>query len=75
MHFDFEDRFFDTPTIDSAMSWRERSLLALFVHLLSAVLVFVVPQLQFVKDAAARREQRLAEMVAEQQLAQLQTLV
>ena len=72
MHFDFEDRFFDTPTIDSAMSWRERSLLALFVHLLSAVLVFVVPQLQFVKDAAARREQRLAEMVAEQQLAQLQ---
>ena len=50
MYFDFEDRRFDTPTIESAMSWRERSLLALFVHLLVAVLVLLVPQLQFVQD-------------------------
>ena len=73
MYFDFEDRRFDTPTIESAMSWRERSLLALFVHLLAAALVLVVPRLQFVQDAAERRAERLAEMVEEQQLALLQT--
>ncbi|TDI19042.1 MAG: hypothetical protein E2P06_16735 [Acidobacteria bacterium] len=72
MYFDFEDRRFDTPTIESAMSWRERSLLALFVHLLAAVAVLVVPRLQFVQDAAERRAERLAEMVEEQQLALLQ---
>ena len=71
MYFDFEDRRFDTPTIESAMSWRERSLLALFVHLAAAVLVLVVPRLEFVQDAAARRAARLAEMVEEQQLALL----
>ncbi len=73
MYFDFEDRCFDTPTIESAMSWRERTLLALFVHLLAAVLVLVVPRMEFMQDAAARRAARLAEMVEEQQLAQLQT--
>ena len=73
MYFDFEDRRFETPTIESAMSWRERSLLALFVHLLIAVLVLVVPRLQFMRDAAERRAERLAEMVEEQQLALLQT--
>ena len=72
MYFDFEGRRFDTPTIESAMSWRERSLLALFVHLLVAVLVLLVPRLEFVQDAAARREARLAEMVEEQQMALLQ---
>ncbi len=71
MYFDLEDRRFDTPTIESAMSWREQSLLALFVHLLVAMLVFVVPQLQFVKDAAARREERLAQLVEEQRIALL----
>lgn len=73
MYFDFEDRCFDTPTIESAMSWRERSLLALFAHLLVAVLVWVVPQLQFMQDLRARRAERLAEMIEEQQLALLQT--
>ena len=73
MYFDFEERRFDTPTVESAMSWRERSLLALFVHLLAAVLVLVVPRLPFMQDAAARRAERLAEMVEEQQLVLLQT--
>ena len=73
MYFDFEDRCFDTPTIESAMSWRERTLLALFVHLLAAVLVLVVPRMEFMQDAAARRAARLAAMVEEQQLALLQT--
>ena len=70
MYFDFEDRRFDTPTIESAMSWRERALLSLFFHLLAVVLV--VPRLQVVQDAAARRAERLAEMVEEQQFALLQ---
>ena len=73
MYFDFEDRCFDTPTVESAMSWRERTLLALFVHLLAAVLVLVVPRMEFMQDAAARRAARLAEMVEEQQLALRQT--
>ena len=72
MYFDFEDRRFETPTIESAMSWRERSLLALFAHVLAVVLVVLVPRLQFMQDAAARRAARLAEMVEEQQLALLQ---
>ena len=72
MYFDFEDRLFDTPTIEPAMSWRERALLSLFAHLAAAVLVLVVPRLQFVQDAAARRAERLAEMAEEQQLALLQ---
>ena len=72
MYFDLGDRRFDTPTIESAMSWRERSLLALFVHLLAAVLMLVVPRLEFMQDAAERRAARLAEMVDEQQVALLQ---
>ena len=69
MYFDFEGRHFDTPTVESAMSWRERSLLSLFAHLLAAGLILVGPRLPFVRDAAARQAERLAEMVAEQQLA------
>jgi type II secretory pathway pseudopilin PulG len=72
MYFDFEERRFDTPTIESAMSWRERGLLSLFVHLLAVVLVLAVPRLPFVQEAAERRAERLAQMVEEQQLAQLQ---
>ena len=72
MYFDLADRGFDTPTIESAMSWREQILLALFVHLLAAVLVLLVPRLPFMQDAAARRAERLAEMVEEERLALLQ---
>ena len=72
MHFDLSDRRFDIPTIESAMSWREQILLAVFVHGLAVLLVLGVPRLPFVQDAAARRAERLAEMVEEQQLALLQ---
>jgi len=72
MYFDFEDRRFDTPTIESAMSWRERSLLALFAHLLVAVLVLLVPQLQFVQDSIARRAELVTEVVEAQRLARLE---
>ena len=72
MHFDFEDRRFDTPTVESAMSWREQGLLSLFMHVLVAALVLLVPRLPVVQDAAERRAERLAEMVEEQQVALLQ---
>ena len=72
MYFDLSDRRFDTPTIESAMSWREQILLALFVHLLAAFLVLVVPRLPFMQAAAARRAEQLAAMVEEQRLALLQ---
>lgn len=62
MYFDFESRHVETPTVESAMSWRERALLSFFTHLLFALLVVLGPRLQFVQDAMARRAERLAEM-------------
>lgn len=69
MHFDFESRHFETPTVEAAMSWRECALLSFFVHLLLALLVLLVPRLSFVQEAAARRAERLAEMAEAEQLA------
>ncbi len=49
------------------MSWRERLLVSFFVHLLALVLALVLPQLQFVQDAAQRRAERLAALTQEEQ--------
>ena len=62
MHFDFEDRLFDIPTIEPAMSWRERALLSLFAHVIFVLLLVFGAQLPFVRDAAERRAERLAEL-------------
>ena len=62
MHFDFEDRLFDIPTIEPAMSWRERVLLSLFAHVIFGLLLVFGAQLPFVRDAAERRAERLAEL-------------
>ena len=62
MYFDFEDSHLETPTIESAISWRERTLVSIFVHLLAVGLVVFVPRLEFVREAAARRAERLAEL-------------
>ena len=62
MYFDFESRHFETPTVESAMSWRESVLLSIFTHLLLALVVLLGPRLQFVQDAMERRAERLAEM-------------
>ena len=61
MLFDFEDRCFDTPTVDPAMSWREQVLLSLLMHVLVVLVVLFVPELSFVRDAEARRAAELAE--------------
>ena len=71
MIFDFEDRYFDTPTIESAMSWREQVLLSVLAHVTVVLLVFFVPRLPFVQEAEAERLARLAELAALQEQAQL----
>ena len=60
MYFDFEDSHLETPTVESAISWRERTLVSVFVHLLAVGLVVFVPRLGIVQEAAARRAARLA---------------
>ena len=62
MHFDFEGRSFETPTVESAMSWREQLLWSVFVHVVAALLVVLMPRLPFVQEAEQRRAERLAEI-------------
>jgi TonB family protein len=71
MIFDFEDRYFDTPTIEAAMSWREQVMLSVLAHVLVVLLVLFVPQLPFVQEAEALRMARLAELAELQEQAQL----
>ncbi len=71
MYFDFDSRRFETPTVESAMSYRECALLSLFTHLLIALLVLVGPRLPFVQEAMERRAERLAELA---QLAEAEQL-
>lgn len=71
MIFDFEDRYFDTPTVESAMSWREQALLSVAAHVAAALLAFFAPRLPFVQEAEAQRLARLAELAALQEQAQL----
>ena len=74
MIFDFEDRYFDTPTIEAAMSWREQVLLSVLAHVLVVLLVLFVPQLPFVQEAEALRLARLAELQELQELQEQQQL-
>ena len=74
MLFDFEGRNFDTPTIESAISWREQLLGSLFAHLAVGFLVVFVPRLPFVQEAVERRAERLAE-IAELAALQQQALL
>ena len=64
MYFDFEDRHFDTPGVESAMSWREQVLLSGFAHMIAVLAVLLLPQLSFVKEADARRAAQAAELAA-----------
>ncbi len=68
MYFDFEDRRFETPSLDSAMSWREQILISFFAHLLTVAVVLLVPTLPFVRAAVEAREERLAELAALQEI-------
>ncbi len=70
MYFDFEDRNFETPTIESAISWREQALVSLVGHVLLVSLVLFLPRLPFFEELAAEMELRRAAREAE--LAQMQ---
>ena len=63
MYFDFEGSHLETPTIESAVSWRESVLVSLFLHLLVIALILVVPELPSFRAAAERRAAQLAELV------------
>lgn len=65
MYFDFEGRNFETPTIESAISWREQALVSLVGHVLLVLLVVFVPRLSFVQQMAEEMELRRAERLAE----------
>lgn len=68
MYLNLEDRGFETPTVESAMSWREQALWSLFAHLTLVVLVFFVPRLPVVQEAQQRRAERLREVAQEPSL-------
>ncbi len=65
MYFDFEGRNVDTPTVESAVSWREQVLVSLFVHVLAVLLVLFAPRLEFFRELAERRAERIAELTRE----------
>ena len=67
MYFDFEDRYIDAPSLDSAMSWREQVLLSLFAHLFVVALILFLPMLPFVRAAEDARQERLMELAQLQQ--------
>ena len=69
MYFDFWDNRPDTPRLSSPMTPREKGLLAVVVHLLFVIVVLVWPELPFVKEAEARRQQEV-EAQRQQQLQQ-----
>ena len=70
MYFDFEDRNFETPTVESAVSWREQVLVSLVGHVLLVGLVVFMPRLPFFEELAAEMELRRA--ARQDELAQLQ---
>lgn len=72
MLFDFEDRHFETPGLESAMSWREQVLLSLFVHLAVLALAIFIPQLDFVRAAEERQAARLVELAEQEAQAMAQ---
>jgi len=71
MYFDFEGRNFDTPTVESAVSWREQALVSLFGHILFVLLVLFVPRLEFFQNLQEQRLERLAESAEQRRQQQL----
>ena len=67
MYFDFEGRHYDTPTVESAMTWRDQLLASVIAHAGVVLLIILAPQLPFVQEPAERRAERLAAL-AEQQV-------
>jgi TonB family protein len=71
MYFDFEGRNFDTPTVESAVSWREQALVSVFGHIVFVLLVLFVPRLEFFEKLQEQHLERLAELAEQRQQQQL----
>ena len=65
MYFDFEGRNFGTPTVESAISWREQILVSVFAHVVVVLIVLFAPSLEFFRAMEERRAERLAELAQE----------
>jgi TonB family protein len=59
MYFDFWDNRPDTPRLSSPMTPREKGLVTIVVHLLFVILVLVWPEIPWVQQAEARRQETL----------------
>lgn len=59
MYFDFWDNRPDTPRLSSPLTPREKGMATLVIHLLVVILVLVWPELPFVKNAEAQRQQAI----------------
>ena len=66
MYFDFWDNRPDTPRLSSPMTPREKGLVTVVVHLLLIILILVWPELSWVKEAEARRQEALEAQRLEQ---------
>jgi len=66
MYFDFWDNRPDTPRLSSPMTPREKGLATVVVHLLLIILILVWPELSWVKEAEARRQEALEAQRLEQ---------
>ena len=71
MYFDFEDYRPDTPTVGSAISWREGILLSIIFHLVMVIALIVSPRIFPVdREAERARLEKLAEQQRERNNAQ-----
>lgn len=65
MYFDFEGRNVGTPTVESAVSWREQVLVSVLIHVLAILCVIYVPSLKLFREMEERRADRLAALAQE----------
>jgi TonB family protein len=61
MYFDFWDNRPDTPRLSSPMTPREKGFATVIVHLLLVILMLVWPEIPWVKQAEARRQEAIEE--------------
>jgi TonB family protein len=62
MYFDFEDSHPDIPTMPNPLSRREGVLLSIIVHLVVVIVILIGPELPFMKELEAKRQQELEEI-------------
>ena len=66
MYFNFEDHRPDTPTLPRSLTRLEVVLLTIVVYLSTIIMIVVAPQLPWVREAEARRQQALEEQLKRQ---------